>query len=323
MVAIFHFDEKTEIPAQSINDCAGVNYGEVRMKRRIYTVVGILIITFVVLGMADVNRITAGTFQRAEVNILEDDPYILSSDLIKSITDDSESPDEVLITPYPDFDLVHLSNVKILEEENENEYEPGGVTGAGKYSVDVTGNEAVEPDDEQDSGDIEGDSTAATGSDYLQTNSGIGWAEDVVGEPVDVECSSMPELVESGIDSDTEYGSDGEPEYSEGYDGESDTESGSNGNLSYLGIWTITAYCPCEICCGQWATGCTASGVLATSNHTVACGSLPFGTQVMIGDQIYTVEDTGVEGEWIDIFFDTHDEALAFGMRTMEVYLVE
>ena len=93
--------------------------------------------------------------------------------------------------------------------------------------------------------------------------------------------------------------------------------------LIYLGEWTTTAYCPCEICCGQWATGCTASGVLATSNHTVACGILPFGTEIMIDGVVYTVEDTGVDGEWIDIFFDSHEQALAYGMQIKSVYLVE
>lgn len=93
--------------------------------------------------------------------------------------------------------------------------------------------------------------------------------------------------------------------------------------LTYLGEWTCTAYCPCSECCGQWATGCTASGVLATPNHTVACGILPFGTQIVIDDVIYTVEDTGVDGAWIDIYFDSHEEALAYGMQTKSVYLLE
>ena len=93
--------------------------------------------------------------------------------------------------------------------------------------------------------------------------------------------------------------------------------------LTYLGEWITTGYCPCEECCGVWATGCTASGKLATSNHTVACGILPFETQIVIDGIIYTVEDTGVEGEWIDVFFDTHEEALAYGMHERSVYLVE
>ena len=100
------------------------------------------------------------------------------------------------------------------------------------------------------------------------------------------------------------------------------TEEENAPELTYLGVWTTTAYCACPICCGEWATGCTASGVLATSNHTVACGILPFGTQVLIDGQVYTVEDTGVDGEWIDIFFDTHEEALNYGMQEKEVYLI-
>ena len=103
---------------------------------------------------------------------------------------------------------------------------------------------------------------------------------------------------------------------------ESDSGVQSDPVLTYLGEWTTTGYCACSECCGQWATGCTASGVLATSNHTVACGILPFGTQIVIDDVIYTVEDTGVDGAWIDIFFDSHEDALAYGMQTKSVYLI-
>lgn len=113
---------------------------------------------------------------------------------------------------------------------------------------------------------------------------------------------SLPELVE--------------PESDESVGG-----GAENPVLTYLGEWTTTAYCPCEICCGQWATGCTASGVMATPDHTVACGILPFGTKVMIDGIVYTVEDLGVDGEWIDIFFASHEEALKYGMQQKEVYL--
>ena len=97
----------------------------------------------------------------------------------------------------------------------------------------------------------------------------------------------------------------------------------SGRTLTYLGEWTVTAYCPCEICCGEWAGGYTASGTLATSGRTAACGILPFGSRILIDDTIYTVEDRGVEGAWIDIFFDTHEEALTYGMQNKSVYLIE
>lgn len=96
-------------------------------------------------------------------------------------------------------------------------------------------------------------------------------------------------------------------------------------NLTYLGEFTATAYCACPICCGEYSSGYTASGTLAEEGRTIACNSLPFGTQVMIDSHIYTVEDTGWSpyGEnWLDIFYQDHDSALAFGMRTVDVYLI-
>lgn len=91
---------------------------------------------------------------------------------------------------------------------------------------------------------------------------------------------------------------------------------------TYLGEWTVTHYCNCEICCGIWAGGNTASGAYPTANHTVATGDLPFGTRLLINGQIYVVEDRGVPGGWVDIYCDSHEEALNRGMYTTSVYLV-
>lgn len=94
--------------------------------------------------------------------------------------------------------------------------------------------------------------------------------------------------------------------------------------LEYLGEWTITAYCGCAECCGSWGNA-TASGEPPISGHTVACNSLPFYTQVMIDGVTYTVEDTGSTpygDAWIDIYFDTHEEALAYGEHVTSVYIV-
>ena len=94
-------------------------------------------------------------------------------------------------------------------------------------------------------------------------------------------------------------------------------------NVRLWGTATITFYCPCSRCCGQWAGGATASGVMPTPNHTVACGDLPFGTHLIINGQEYVVEDTGVNGMWVDIFVSSHSEALNRGMYQAEVYIVE
>lgn len=79
---------------------------------------------------------------------------------------------------------------------------------------------------------------------------------------------------------------------------------------------TLTAYCSCPICCGQWSQyGLTASGTTPKASHTIAHESLPFGTKVLINQQIYTVEDRGVFGDSVDIYFDTHEQALEFGRQ--------
>lgn len=89
-------------------------------------------------------------------------------------------------------------------------------------------------------------------------------------------------------------------------------------------VYKITAYCPCSKCCGK-ATGRTASGTTATAGRTVAASSkFAFGTKLNIGGHVYTVEDRGgaVNGNKIDIFVNSHAEALAWGVRYLNVSVV-
>ena len=86
----------------------------------------------------------------------------------------------------------------------------------------------------------------------------------------------------------------------------------------------LTAYCPCTYCCGEWADGITATGVKAQANHTIAVDPdvIPLGSWVLIGEDWYRAEDTGAFcGNIIDIYFDDHEEAKAFGRRTAVVYV--
>ena len=93
--------------------------------------------------------------------------------------------------------------------------------------------------------------------------------------------------------------------------------------LTYVGNWTITFYCACSECCGDFATGCTASGVAATSWHTVATDQFPFGTELYVdGLGYFVVEDLGVSGEWLDVFVNDHQEALNLGLQYRDVYVV-
>lgn len=104
------------------------------------------------------------------------------------------------------------------------------------------------------------------------------------------------------------------------------TYADENGTYEYVGEYVLTAYCPCPICCGSYSNmenPTTASGTTATAGRTIAAPSnFAFGTQLVINGQVYTVEDRGgaITGNKIDIFFSTHEEALAFGRRTASVY---
>lgn len=89
-------------------------------------------------------------------------------------------------------------------------------------------------------------------------------------------------------------------------------------------VYKITAYCPCAKCCGK-TNGRTASGTTATAGRTVAASSkFAFGTKLNIGGHIYTVEDRGgaINGNKIDIFVNSHAEALAWGVRYLNVSVV-
>ena len=82
-----------------------------------------------------------------------------------------------------------------------------------------------------------------------------------------------------------------------------------------------TGYCNCSKCGG--GSGRTAMGTIPQANRTVAMPKgYSFGTKIEIqGMGTYIVEDRGgaIKGNKIDIYFNSHKEALNFGKRT--VYL--
>ena len=98
----------------------------------------------------------------------------------------------------------------------------------------------------------------------------------------------------------------------------------------FLGEFTLTAYCPDSCCCGKWASGYTATGTLATEGRTIAVDpkGIPYGSHVLLiwpdGTQhSYIAEDCGggVNGNHIDVFFNDHQAARAFGVQSAMVYL--
>ena len=104
---------------------------------------------------------------------------------------------------------------------------------------------------------------------------------------------------------------------------------------TYLGLFKMTAYCGCTICCGKNAKrgengewlAITRTGVRAQKNHTISVDPkvIPLGSKVRIGDTIYTAEDTGgkwVQGQHIDIYMGDHDVAKLYGVQHHDVWLI-
>lgn len=89
--------------------------------------------------------------------------------------------------------------------------------------------------------------------------------------------------------------------------------------------YTITAYCHCSKCCGK-TNGITASGVKAVQGVTVAMSKdIPFGTKIYIdgiGERIVQDRGGAIKGNRIDLYFDSHQEALNFGRQTKDVTIL-
>lgn len=94
--------------------------------------------------------------------------------------------------------------------------------------------------------------------------------------------------------------------------------------ISYksLGEFKLTGYCRCIKCCGK-SNGITSTGTKAKAGRTIAVdpSNIPYGSIVKINNKEYVAEDCGgaIKGNKIDIFFDTHEEALEWGVKYGEV----
>lgn len=95
----------------------------------------------------------------------------------------------------------------------------------------------------------------------------------------------------------------------------------------------VTAYCPCEKCCGTHSPGITASGKKVTYNRGrfVAADTrlLPFGTRLSIpgyhdGRAVPVLDRGGaIKGHKLDVYFPSHQTALEWGRRKIPVTVIE
>ena len=97
------------------------------------------------------------------------------------------------------------------------------------------------------------------------------------------------------------------------------------GTPSGRGVFELTAYCPCKICCGQYSkeaggAGTTKTGTIPVEGRTIAVDPsvIPLGSIVTIfglGDRV--AEDIGgaIKSHKIDVFFNSHQDAWNFGHK--------
>lgn len=90
--------------------------------------------------------------------------------------------------------------------------------------------------------------------------------------------------------------------------------------------YVVTAYCPCSRCSGSYG-GITSTGVRAVQGRTIAVDPnvIPYGTHVRFNGNEYVAEDCGgaIKGNHIDLYFDSHAEALEWGKKYCEIEILK
>lgn len=95
------------------------------------------------------------------------------------------------------------------------------------------------------------------------------------------------------------------------------------GDYTYIGECVITSYCPCEVCCGSWADGLTATGIPAEPGIVAVDPTvIPLGSTVILNDREYIAADVGVKGLAVDICAAEHQEAAAYGVQRHDVWVI-
>lgn len=105
-----------------------------------------------------------------------------------------------------------------------------------------------------------------------------------------------------------------------------DATAQSDERLISMGEFTLTYYCSCEECSGQWGTQ-TATGNHCEQGRTVAVDPdvIAYGTRILIDDNIYVAEDCGslVKGDHIDIYVEDHELVEKLGKKEKKIWLIK
>jgi len=89
----------------------------------------------------------------------------------------------------------------------------------------------------------------------------------------------------------------------------------------------VTAYCPCEKCCGKNSDKTTASShkIKRGDKFVAADERYPFGTEMIVpgynNSEPVKVLDRGnaIRGYRLDVYFDSHQKAIQWGVKHLPV----
>ena len=118
---------------------------------------------------------------------------------------------------------------------------------------------------------------------------------------------------------------------------ESATEEATEPQYISLGTFTITAYCSCSLCCSQWSYnrpvdengnpivyGASGEELIADYSIAVDVDLIPYGEKIIINNREYIAHDCGgaINGKRIDIYMESHEKALQWGVQNIEIFKV-
>lgn len=102
-------------------------------------------------------------------------------------------------------------------------------------------------------------------------------------------------------------------------------------SMTSIGVFNASAYCPCAICCEKWGGNpinkTTSIGVGAYQGNTIAVdpSQIPYGTKLYVeGVGTFIASDCGsaIRKNKLDIYFANHSDALKFGRKQVNVYII-
>ena len=203
-----------------------------------------------------------------------------------------------------------ISQLMAQAEQEKAAAEAAAAEEAAQEAAQAEASSEAAEEDYDETSDTENTDSESSTEDSTGTADDSDYTEDATETPEET-------VTEDSSDASQNTGSTDSSESTSSEDTSSETSSSGQGK--YLGTFKLTGYCNCAQCCGT-AGNATASGTMPVAGRTVAMAGVPFGTQLLINGNVYTVEDLGTPYGHVDIYCSSHSEALSFGLQYAEVY---